>query len=338
MPWSIADPGRRAAVTSMLAGAVRREPLAATDGRSGSLLERVVLAGGETLVVKHTSAASDWIARATGDDGGRVATLWSSGLLRRVPEAIEHAILAVERDGDGWVVVMRDMAPALLPDAARLSRAASRRVLEAAAALHATFGDQPPLPPLCSLADRYGFLSPATARREAGGPDEIPKLLARGWERLPELLPADVAEAVLAVAERPAWFAAELARFPTTLIHGDLKFGNVGFLGERVVLVDWGTQTGWAPPAVEAVWYLAVNHSRIDASREQVLDDFRAAEGERHDEDALRLALLGGLVHLGWDKALHATGHPDPAVRARERADLAWWTARAEEALERWSP
>jgi aminoglycoside phosphotransferase (APT) family kinase protein len=143
---------------------------------------------------------------------------------------------------------------------------------------------------------------------------------------------------VLTVAERPAPFAAELARFPATLVHGDLKLGNVGFLGERVVLLDWGTQTGWAPSAVEVVWYLAVNASRIDATREQVLDDFRAAEGERHDEDALRLALLGGLVQLGWDKALHATGHPDPAVRARERADLAWWTARARDALQRWSP
>ena len=324
-------------MTSMLAGAIRREPLAAGDGRSGSLLERVTLASGEAVVVKHARAASDWIMRATHDDGGRVATLWSSGLLRRVPAVIEHAILAVERDGDGWVVVMRDVSAALLPDAARLSRAGSRRVLEAAAALHAAFRDQPPVA-LCPLADRYGFLSPATARREAGGPDQVPKLIARGWERLPELLPADVAEAVLAVAERPEPFAAALARFPATLVHGDLKLGNVGFLDGRVVLLDWGTQTGWAPPAVEAVWYLAVNASRIDATREQVLDDFRAAEGDRHDEDALRLALLGGLVQLGWDKALHATEHPDPAVRDREGADLVWWTARARDALERWSP
>jgi hypothetical protein len=324
-------------VTSMLAGAIRREPLAAGDGRSGSLLERVTLPGGETVVVKHARAASDWIMRATHDDGGRVATLWSSGLLRRVPAVIEHAILAVERDGDGWLVVMRDVSAALLPEAARPSRASGRRVLAAAAALHMAFLDEPPLA-LCSLADRYGSLSPATARREAGGPDQVPKLIARGWERLPELLPPDVAEAVLAIAERPGPFAAELARCPATLVHGDLKLGNVGFLGDRVVLLDWGTQTGWAPSAVDAAWYLAVNASRIDATREQVLDDFRAAEGERHDEDALRLALLGGLVQLGWDKALHATEHPDPAVRDRERADLVWWTARARDALERWSP
>jgi hypothetical protein len=321
---------------SLLAGAIRREPLAATDGLSGSPLERVVLAGGEVVVVKHVRAGGDWIMRAT-HDGGRVAELWASGILRRVPTAIDHAILAVEEDGDGWAVVMRDVSAALLPEDARLSRAASRRVLEAAAALHGAFPGGPP-PALCPLADRYGFLSPATARREAGGADQVPKLIARGWERLPEVVPADVAEAVLAVADRPAPFAAALERFPATLVHGDLKGGNLGFLGERVVLLDWGTQTGWAPPAVEVAWYLAVNASRIDATREQVLDDFRAAEGERHDEDALRLALLGGLVQLGWDKALHASGHPDPAVRAREAADLAWWTARARDALERWSP
>jgi hypothetical protein len=323
-------------MSSMLAGAVRREPLAAADGLSGSPLERVVLAGGGVVVVKHVRAGGDWIMRAT-HDGGRVAELWAAGILQRVPAAVDHAILAVESDGDGWAVVMRDVSAALLPGDARLSRAASRRVLEAAAALHSAFGDGPP-PALCPLADRYGFLSPATARREAGGADQVPKLIARGWGRLPEVVPADVAEAVLAIAERPAPFAAALERFPATLVHGDLKLGNLGFLGERVVLLDWGTQTGWAPPTVEVAWYLAVNASRIDATREQVLDDFRAAEGERHDEDALRLALLGGLVQLGWDKALHASGHPDPAIRAREAADLAWWTARARDALERWSP
>jgi hypothetical protein len=147
-----------------------------------------------------------------------------------------------------------------------------------------------------------------------------------------------VAEPVLAILERPEAFAAALLAFPSTLIQGDLKLGNLGFLEDRVVMLDWGTQTGWAPPAVEVAWYLAINWSRIDATREQVLDDFRAAEGGRHDEDALRLALLGGLVQLGWDKALHASGHPDPAVRAAEADDLAWWTRRARDALAVWAP
>jgi hypothetical protein len=323
-------------MTSLLAEVVAREPLAAADGRSGSLLERVVLAGGATLVVKHVRDGGDWIMRAS-HDHGRAAELWTSGVLARVPEVVDHAVLGAERVDGGWVVVMRDVSAALVPDGARLGRDDSRRVLAAAAALHEAFWDDPPLA-LCSMADRYRFLSPATAQREAGGADEVPRLIGRGWERFAEVVPAAVAEPVLAVLARPEPFAAALSACPSTLVHGDLKLGNLGFAGDRVVMLDWGTQTGWAPPAVEAAWYLAINWSRIDASREQVLDDFRAAEGDRHDEDALRLALLGGLVQLGWDKALHASGHPDPAVRAREAADLAWWTARAREALERWSP
>jgi hypothetical protein len=199
-------------MTSMLAGAVRREPLAAADGRSGSLLERVVLAGGETLVVKHVRPGGDWIMRATGDQG-RAAELWASGVLARVPAVIEHAVLGAERAGAGWVVVMRDVSAGLVPDHIRLGRRESRRVLEAAAALHAAFWDEPPLA-LCSLADRYGLFAPATARREAGGADEVPKLIGRGWERFGEVVPAEVAEPVLAVVERPEPFAAALARFP----------------------------------------------------------------------------------------------------------------------------
>lgn len=38
---------------------------------------------------------------------------------------------------------------------------------------------------------------------------------------------------------------------------------------------------------------------------------------------------------MGWNKALDATEHEDPAMRARERADLEWWVARAQEALDR---
>lgn len=321
---------------SLLADVVTREPLAAADGRSGSLLERVVLADGRALVVKHVRDGGDWIMRAS-HDHGRAAELWSSGVLARVPDVIDHAVVGAERAEDGWVVIMRDVSAALVPDHARLSRGDSRRVLEAAAALHPRFWDDPPLE-LCSMADRYRFLSPATARREADGADEVPRLIGRGWERFAEVVPADVAEPVLAVLERPEPFAAALSAFGSTLLQGDLKLGNLGLTADRVVMLDWGTQTGWGPPAVEVAWYLAINWSRVDATREQVLDDFRAAEGDRHDEDALRLALLGGLVQLGWDKALHASGHPDPAIRAREAADLAWWTARARDALAVWSP
>jgi aminoglycoside phosphotransferase (APT) family kinase protein len=320
-------------MTSLLAGAVARAPLRAADGRSGSALERVTLADGRVVVVKRVAPAWDWIMRGT-HDRGRVAELWSSGLLARVPEVIQHGVLGVEADGDAWLVVMRDLADVLVPDGARLTRAQSRRIVDAAAALHAAFWTAPQEPALCPLADRYTLLSAGNARRDRGNGHAIAELVLRGWERLVELVPADVGDAVVALAEQPAPLVSALVRFPMTLVHGDLKLGNLGLGDGSVVLLDWGTQTGWAPPAVEFAWYLAVNASRIDASREELLDDVRAAGGERHQEEALRLALLGGMVQLGWDKALQASDHPDAAVRAWEADDLAWWVARSREGLE----
>ena len=44
---------------------------------------------------------------------------------------------------------------------------------------------------------------------------------------------------------------------------------------------------------------------------------------------AMRLALLSALVWLGWNKALDAAEHPDPAKRERERDDLRWWVEQA---------
>ena len=177
-------------MTSLLADVVARSrwrsPTAAREACwNGSL------AGGEALVVKHVRDGGDWIMRAAHDHGR--AELWSSGVLARVPGVVEHAVLAAEPAGDGWVVIMRDMSAALVPDHARPGRQDSRRVLGAAAALHAAFWDELPLA-LCPMVDRYQFLSPATARREAGGADEVPKLIGRGWERFAEVVPADVAE------------------------------------------------------------------------------------------------------------------------------------------------
>ena len=56
---------------------------------------------------------TNWIDHHTKDEG-REALLVSSGALGRLPEAIDPAVVAAERDGDAWWVVMRDVSALLI--------------------------------------------------------------------------------------------------------------------------------------------------------------------------------------------------------------------------------
>jgi hypothetical protein len=320
---------------SLLDDIVSRSVLVAADGKSGTPLERVVLSDGRALVVKKVVPAGDWLMRATGDTG-RINLLWEAGIFDRLPGVVDPAILEVVTDESGWMVVMPDVSEVLLPESGTISRATSRRILSAAAALHQTFTGLA-LDGLCPIPARYTFLSPATAARERAAGEPVPKLIGTGWERFADMAPPDIWDAVQAVHNDPAPFVREVARAPATLIHGDLKFGNVGLGDNRVILIDWGDRAGIAPPMVELAWYLAINATRIAATKDEIIDDYMSSYPEDPDRGALPLGLLGGLVQLGWNKALLATG-ADRDVAERERADLEWWVARAREGLELWSP
>lgn len=334
MPQHLTDRATQQPSRRLLDTVVERRSMV-TDGKSGALLERVRLADGQTLVVKHVDSGSDWIMQATGDPG-RVGRLWSSGVFAVVPAVIDHAILAVEPDGaGGWRVGMADVSEAVFPRRRRLSHAEGRRLLAAAAELHGAFRGRPRPDGLAPLAELYRFLSPQVARRFAAQAS-VPRSAVRGWETFAELVPADVAAAVARIHQRPEALAQVLTRRACTLVHGDLKLANLGFRGDRVVVLDWGTLTSWAPAAVDFAWFLAVNGARIDATHDELLADVEAAAGTGHDGDAMRLALLGALAQLGWEKALRATEAVDAAVRHREREGLAWWSARAREALQAW--
>jgi hypothetical protein len=51
----------------------------------------------------------------------------------------------------------------------------------------------------------------------------------------------------------------------------------------------------------------------------------------------MHLALFAELADLGWNKALDAAEHDDPAMRARESADLDWWVTQARIALDHYA-
>ena len=79
-------------------------------------------------------------------------------------------------------------------------------------------------------------------------------------------------------------------------------------------------------------WYLFVNGWRIDATREQLVDDFRHAAADLHDPAALALAWL---AQLCWHGPLLAHELVEASDEKRERArdELDWWAARVREAL-----
>jgi hypothetical protein len=75
-------------------------------------------------------------------------------------------------------------------------------------------------PDLCTLEDRYHLLSPRTARREQERGERVGGVISRCWELFTELVPDDIATAILAMANRPALLAEQLDRCEQTLIHG----------------------------------------------------------------------------------------------------------------------
>src|SRR5678815_5079344 len=79
----------------------------------------------------------------------------------------------------------------------------------------------------------------------------------------------------------------------------DLRWANLGMTEDRVVMLDWGIATA-APAALDFPWYLLLNGRRIDATYDELIDDFREAEGDLVDDRTLDLAWLGQLcVHGG---------------------------------------
>ena len=100
------------------------------------------------------------------------------------------------------------------------------------------------------------------------------------------------------------------------------------------MLLDWGLATQ-GHPVVDYAWHLMHSAWRIDATRDQLWDDFRAARGERDDPLAVELGMIAGLVMYGWILGHSMRIHPDPAEAAWARAELEWWVPRTRRALDR---
>ncbi len=309
----------------LLAAATRRESWSPEDTKSGARFERVVIAG-QPYVLKYQDPVDDWLLRATGDPGRSYVRLWEHGLLDRLPDVVDHAVVAAAWDGSVGRVLLRDVTPQLLPPGQPFTVAEHRRFLDHMAALHATFWGWRDDVGLTPLAARYLLFSPQVARDEhqRGSDAVVPQIMAQGWSALPDSS-ATLAHLVLPLLEDPGPLVAALDRVPHTLVHGDWKGANLGRHADgRTVLLDFGEAPGEASPLADLSWYLALNAALLPEDKDTTIATYRAAlEARGVDvggwwEEAVALEMLGAMLQFGWEKAL---GGPGP--------ELAWWEAKA---------
>jgi hypothetical protein len=312
--------------------AVERVVLSGHVGKSGAGLERLRLADGRALIVKRIAPGTDFTVEATGGMPGREYLLWRAGVLDDLPEGVGHALVDAWVENDTTVLVMRDLGGAMLTWEHRLDARQAAWLMQRTAGLHRAFLGRPPadLVPLRSLITLF---APDTIRSSADRGVELMRLALRGWDLFAELVSDDVAEPVLALLADPTPLTDALAEAPTTFLHGDLATVNMAVERDTLTLIDWAMPTA-GPGALDVSRFVAGCASVVALTREELIEAYRDAAGPAYDDRSMSIALLSGLLWLGWNKALDAAEHPDPEIRARERADLRWWVDRARAALE----
>lgn len=309
-----------------------RRPVAAHDGRSGARIETGHLADGTSVYVKTAPMATDVAAVLTGS-ATRELDLFASGAFERLPPGVATALVTVEVVGDELVTVSRDLGDAMLRWDRTLTAAELGLVLDGMTAVHKAFADDPPAG-LCDLDTRVNLLAPQRLDAVAAANPGLAAAIARGWELFADLVPADVAAAVASVHRDPRPLAAAMATGGTTLLHGDCWLVNLAIQGGVLVLLDWNIAT-LGPPCVDLLTFCVGATSNVDVGRDELLAAARSACAWSVDDLSFAAAELWALVELGWNKAVDAVEHPDPAKRATEWADLDFWVRRARAALDR---
>jgi len=281
---------------------------------------------GERYVLKYQDPRDDWLLRATGDPGVRYVRLWEHGILERLPDVVDSAVVAAAFDGTVGMILFRDVTDQLLTPGEPFSAKTHSRFLANMAAMHAALWGWHDDVGLTPLATRYQIFLPAVAEAETalGSSAVVPKVMADGWGRLPTVSPS-LADLVLPLHDDVGPLIAALEEVPHTLVHGDWKAANIGAHTDgRTVLLDFGEASGEASPIADLSWYLALNADLLPETKDEAISTYRSAlEGHGIDtagwwDRAVALELLGTMVQFGWEKALGGPG-----------LELAWWEERA---------
>jgi hypothetical protein len=257
----------------------------------------------------------------------REAQIAASDVLAALAPGLRSPSIAAAQDGDGFALLMHDLTEYLLPGGDALPVSTFDLILERTAQMHARFWESAPRADVgwCGLRERLLMLSePAGERLRRAGLMELG--FGAGWERFHAAVTAEVSALVRGLHDEPGPLIAALSMLPQTLLHNDVKVGNLAIEGDTLWLFDWAL-AGIGPVASELGWLLAINSSRLpwtlDETTERYAEHLRPTLGERWDAALWgrqrAAAHICGLLMFGWRKVDDA-------------AELGWWCERAIEA------
>lgn len=315
-------------VASMLAAhsiAATEVPFA-HEGYSGATMARIEQQG-HRYVMKRVSRTIDWIIQMTSDHAMREAQIAVADVLGVLAPAVRSPSIAAAHDGDGFALLMHDLTAHLLPGDGTLPAATFDLILARTAQMHARFWEAVPAVDVgwCGLRERLLMLSePAGQRLRRAGLMELG--FGAGWERFHAAVTPEVSALVRGLHREPAPLIAALNILPQTLLHNDVKVGNLAIEADTLWLFDWAL-AGIGPVGCDLGWLLAVNSSRLpwtlDETTEVYAEHLRSVLGVRFDpamwERQRAAAHMCGLLMFGWGKA-------------QDLDELGWWCERGLEA------
>ena len=224
---------------------VRCEQVEMSLSNTGNRFYTVSTNGGSgpSYLLKRRYEGSNVIVSGPDGDFTRTVNLWQHGIFDRLPGRITHPVVACARDGTGYAVLMRDVSDILFSGDRRFTVEEHTFLLDTLAALHAAFWEDDQLRQLdLHTLSGYFLIEPDY----------------EAWNFVEDFLEPDVAQVVRSLLQNPKPLYDALSSYPSTLVHNDVWYGNLGITRgkpERVMLLDWDYAT-FAPPGVELVLYI----------------------------------------------------------------------------------
>jgi hypothetical protein len=324
------DPDALSALGSVSVSSSRCIPLDTVEAYSGSTFYRIETNDqrGPRYVLKRMPS----VVTGSNDNRHPSVTCWQHGLLDRLPSEIVQVTAACSHDGTGFALLMHDVHTELMPQSEHFTRVDNARFLDAMAAMHAAFWEDPQLnnPHLglyspCHLYPRF----PLQTAQDA-----------EGWTLLEQFIEPEVAQPIRALLRNPTALCDALSRYSSTLVHNDLWWANLGIRREpqaQVIMLDWDFAT-IGPPAVDLAFYLGENAAFLPITKDEVIEQYRKGFmqrlGSRFDDrwwlPQVELGSLGCFLRRGKWLLLGAFHATNDTERTQLIGELNWWSHHAQ--------